>query len=290
MHADEVETHPALVRRLIAGRFPRWAGLPVQPVLPRGTDNSNYRLGHDKVVRLPRREVNVGSLERELEWLPVFASSSPVSIPEPLGRGEPAEGFPFPWAVFRWVKGETVSVDEISDPWATAARLAEFVLALRRLDAATAPPGLRRGPLRRFDGATREAVAKLARRYDAEALMQIWDEAIAAPEWDGPPTWCHCDLDLRNLVFADGSLSGVLDFGGVGAGDPASDATVARKALPSAARDAFLSAIGADETTVARARGWTVFQGAMALSYYTLHSNAPLYLEAERWLGEILAG
>ena len=30
MHADEVDTDPQLVRRLLAAQFPQWAGLPVR--------------------------------------------------------------------------------------------------------------------------------------------------------------------------------------------------------------------------------------------------------------------
>ena len=108
MHADEVDTDPSLVQRLVAGRFPEWADLPIEPVFPRGTDNANYRLGTDKLVRLPRQEEKVAGLERELTWLPAIARAIPLAVPEPLGRGEPAKGFPFPWAVFSWVEGENV--------------------------------------------------------------------------------------------------------------------------------------------------------------------------------------
>jgi aminoglycoside phosphotransferase (APT) family kinase protein len=41
------------VRRLIAGQFPRWAGLAVQRWPSGGTVNAMYRLGDDVVVRLP---------------------------------------------------------------------------------------------------------------------------------------------------------------------------------------------------------------------------------------------
>jgi aminoglycoside phosphotransferase (APT) family kinase protein len=114
MHADEVDTDPSLVQRLIAGQFPEWADLPVEPVVPLGTDNANYRLGEDKLVRLPRQEEKVAGLERELEWLPRLAPALPLPIPEPLGRGEPAEGFPFPWSVLSWLDGTNASVEQVA--------------------------------------------------------------------------------------------------------------------------------------------------------------------------------
>jgi aminoglycoside phosphotransferase (APT) family kinase protein len=281
MHADEVDTDPSLVQRLLAGQYPEWADLPIEVVLPLGTDNANFRLGADKLVRLPRQEEKVAGLEREL------VAAMPLAIPQPLGRGEPAEGFPFAWGVFTWLEGENVVVEGIADPARTAAALAELVLAIRSLDATGAPPGLRRGTLREQDGWVRSCAAKLA-GYDVDGLLAAWDEALETPPWEGPPTWCHCDLDLRNLVFTDGRPSGVLDWGWAGAGDPASDTAVAWKILPAEAREAFWQALAAGEEEIARARGWTLMQCAGALSYYTPENNPALYLEAERWLSELL--
>jgi aminoglycoside phosphotransferase (APT) family kinase protein len=286
MHADEVDTDPSLVQRLVAGQFPEWADLPIEPVFPLGTDNANYRLGADKLVRLPRQPGKVAALERELEWQPVLAPSLPLAIPAPLGRGEPAEGYAFPWGVFTWLEGENVAVDGVADE--TAADLAELILALRRLDATDAPQGLRHGTLRELDDWVRSGAAQIAARYDADGLLAEWEETLDAPPWDGPPRWCHCDLDLRNVVFRDGRPSGVLDWGWAGAGDPASDTAVAWKLLPAAARPAFWEALGADEAELRRARGWTLMQCAGALSYYTPENNPALYFEAERWLSELL--
>ena len=54
MHADEPDVDEGLVERLVAGRFPHWAGLGVRRVTSAGTDNAMFRLGPDLVVRLPR--------------------------------------------------------------------------------------------------------------------------------------------------------------------------------------------------------------------------------------------
>jgi aminoglycoside phosphotransferase (APT) family kinase protein len=287
MHVDEVDSDPSLVQRLVAGQFPEWADLPIKAVYPLGTDNANYRLGDQMLVRLPRQPHKVEPLERELEWLPVFAPSLPLPIPAPLGRGEPAEGFPFPWGVFTWIEGENVGIEAVAPE--TAHHLVELILAFRRLDATSAPQGLRHGSLREHDGWVRSSVAKLDGTHDGAGLLSAWEEVVDLPPWDRPPMWCHCDLDLRNVVFSGGRPSGVLDWGWAGAGDPASDTAVAWKMLPAEARPAFLDALGADEAEIARARGWTLMQCAGALWYYTPENNPALYFEAERWLGELLA-
>jgi aminoglycoside phosphotransferase (APT) family kinase protein len=287
MHADEVDTDPSLVQHLVAGQFPEWANLSIEAVFPLGTDNANYRLGEEMLVRLPRQRQKVAALERELLLLPVLAPALPLTIPAPLARGEPVEGFPFPWAVYTWIDGKNAQVDAVAPE--TAGDLAHFIGAVRQLDATGAPPGLRRGSLRELDGWVRSGVAKFDARHDADGLLAAWEEVVDLPPWDGPPTWCHCDLDLRNVVFRDGRPSGILDWGGAGAGDPASDSAVAWKMLPADAREAFWTALGADEAEIERARGWTLMQCAGALSYYTPENNPALYFEAERWLGELLA-
>ena len=287
MHADEVDTDPSLVQRLVAGQFSEWADLSIEPVFPLGTDNANYRLGDDKLVRLPRPQSKVAALERELELLPRLAAL-PLAVPEPLGRGEPADGFPFPWAVYTWLEGVNVPVGEIRDPQRAAVELAELVLAVRGLNPTDAPLGLRRGTLRELDDWVRAGAAKLIGRYDVEGLLAGWDEALEVPAWDGPPTWCHCDLDLRNIVFLHGQPSAVLDWGGAGLGDPASDGATAWKVLPAEARDIYWEALGADDQEIARARGWTLMQCSGALSYYTPENNPALFHEAERWLTELL--
>ena len=55
MHADELETDDALVRRLLAAQFPSWAELPIEALPAGGTDNAIYRLGEELSVRLPLR-------------------------------------------------------------------------------------------------------------------------------------------------------------------------------------------------------------------------------------------
>ena len=89
MHADEVDTNVDLVVRLLDAQFPQWAGLPIRPVPSTGTDNALYRLGADKVVRLPRIDWAIGDVEKEQQWLPKLAPLLPLAIPVPLAKGQP---------------------------------------------------------------------------------------------------------------------------------------------------------------------------------------------------------
>jgi aminoglycoside phosphotransferase (APT) family kinase protein len=280
MHADEVVIDEALVRRLVAAQFPDWAGLPLEPVLPRGTDNALYRLGDDMVVRLPRRERTAETLAKERRWLPRLAPFLPVTVPAPIADGAPGDGFPFAWCVYSWLEGGKA-------PLADAVDLAEFIAALQRIDPSGGPPPgehnfFRGAPLATRDAATRVSIAALG--IDGAA----WESAIRAPEWDRAPVWIHGDLDARNLLVQEGRLSGVIDWGGLGVGDPACDVMVAWKVLSAGSRDAFCAALGVDDATWTRARGWAISTAVNALTYYTEETNAALVHEARRWLAEAL--
>ncbi|MGW7794348.1 GTP-binding protein, partial [Streptomyces tricolor] len=99
----------SLVRRLLAAQFPRWAGLPVRPVPRSGMDNATFRLGDELAVRLPRYAHWAGQVAREQRWLPRLAPRLPLPVPEPVAQGEPGEEYPYPWTVYRWLPGETVT-------------------------------------------------------------------------------------------------------------------------------------------------------------------------------------
>jgi aminoglycoside phosphotransferase (APT) family kinase protein len=293
MHPDEVGTDAALVRRLLAAQFPAWAGLPVEPVFPRGTDNALYRIGDGMVARLPRRPGTDDTLRKECEWLPRLAPDVPFEVPVPLARGRPGGGYPYEWAVCRWLDGEDAAASPVSDVAQLAADLAKLVSALRHLDAAAGPqPGahnFNRGePLAARDEATRSAIAALAGTFDAPAMTAVWEAAVAAPVWERPPVWIHGDLDARNLIVREGRLTGVVDWGCLGVGDPATDVMVAWKLLIPEQRAAFRAALGVDDATWSRARGWAVSQAVVALSYYTEETNAVLVREAWRWLDAVL--
>lgn len=294
MHADEVPTDVALVRRLLEAQLPQWAGLPIEPVPSGGTDNALYRLGEDMVVRLPRHERTVGTLERERKWLPRLASQLPVAVPVPLAEGRPVEGYPWIWSVYRWLEGETATFERIGDPSQFATDLAGLVAALWRIDPVGGPPpdlanAFRGVPLAARDADVRRAIDSQGDSIDGVAAASAWEDALGAPEWEGPPVWIHGDLDARNLLVLDGRLSAVLDFGCIGVGDPACDIAVAWKALTADTRGLFRSALAVDDAMWARSRGWTLSQALMTEPYYTIETNPALVLEARRWLADVLA-
>ncbi len=270
LHADEPATSAELVGELLSRQFPHWAGLTVAAAASGGTDHAIYRLGEDLAVRLPRRASAVAQLDKERTWLPRLAPHLPVAISQPRAVGEPMLGYPWRWSVCDWIAGRNPTGDE--GP-ALAEDLADFVGALRPLDAMAGPaPGRhnfgRGAPLATRDAATREALRACGDLIDAPAAAAAWSEALAAPAWDGPPAWLHGDLCPGNLVVEGGRLAAVIDFGGLAVGDPACDLMVAWNLLRSQDRARFEARLGADPASWARGRGWALSVALIQLPYY----------------------
>jgi aminoglycoside phosphotransferase (APT) family kinase protein len=292
MHADEVATDADLIRRLLAAQFPAWAELPIAPVASSGTDNALYRLGDDLAVRMPRIHWAVGQVEKEARWLPELAPRLPLAIPAPLAVGEPDEGYPWRWGVYRWLEGETLQPGRGDDQVSLARDLGRFVRALHAIDASGGPaPGShnsgRGRPLIDRDDATRTALESLRDEIDVEAALALWNVALAAPACDRPPVWVHGDLQAGNLLATDGRLSAVIDFGCLGAGDPAVDLLPAWNLFSGEAREAFRSELNVDDATWTRGEGWALSVAAIALPYYR-ETNSTLADSSRRVFAALL--
>jgi aminoglycoside phosphotransferase (APT) family kinase protein len=285
MHEDELEIGEELVRALVADQFSEWVELPLRRIEPSGTVNAIFRLGDELSLRLPRRDGPTEPGSRELDWLPKVAPHVPVEVPLPVAQGRPGRGYPWFWEIHTWVEGETSPVEEI-DTIQAARDLAKLVRSLQRIDPTGAPPPGRGVALSQRDSAFRYWLD----RFEGDpGVVSAWERALAAPPWEGPPTWHHGDLDCRNWLVRDGRITGVIDWGSMGVGDPACDVMVAWKLHSHAARDAFREALPTDDATWERARGWAVSQAVAALSYYTPENNPSLYHEADTWLGLVLS-
>ncbi len=290
--SKEVEIDPALLRRLLTGQFPEWAGLPLRPVASAGTDNAIFRLGEDLCVRLPRLERAAGQVEKEQRWLP-HLKPLPLDVPVPLGKGQPAEGYPFAWSVYGWIEGQNAILERLDDPDEAAVTLADFQKALQRVDAFGGPLSgthneFRGVPLAQRDPLTRVAIDSLRDLFDGKALSAVWEAALAAPPWRDHPVWIHGDIQSGNLLARAGRIRAVIDFGLLGVGDPACDLIIAWSLLPAKSRRMFRTALEVDEATWMRGRGWALSISLIALAYY-LNSNPVLANISRHTIEEVLA-
>lgn len=284
----------ALVRRLVATQFPQWAALPLELLDPAGSDHVIYRLGEGLSVRLPRHAGAIGQARKESEWLPRLAPHLPLAVPVPVGVGKPGLGYPWPWAVSRWLDGEVATVGALGDSSEAAVELAGFLAALQRFDpgeisAQGVRADLTAQPLVARDRATRAAISAVDGPFDTAAMTELWEAALSAPDRDGPPVWFHGDFHTGNLLTVDGRLSAVIDFGGLGIGDPACDLVIAFTLMSAGSRAVFRTALGVDDATWIRGRGWALATGLNAYVHYAA-VNPRVAAQTSRQITEALIG
>jgi aminoglycoside phosphotransferase (APT) family kinase protein len=292
MHRDELGSDEALVRRLIGAQFPEWADLRIADVGSLGTENTLYRLGAERVVRLPRCPGLDEQAEKLHRWLPALGPRLPLAIPRPIAQGEPSSDFPARWSIYAWIEGEVASAERIASLPQAARELGCFVAALQRIDSAAGPPPgehnfFRGVPLATRDAQVRAALEALRGVIDTDWASAQWNAALRAPAWQGRPVWLHGDLRSENLLVSDGRLRAVIDFGGLGVGDPAPDLIIAWELFSAESRAEFRSALGVDDATWARGRGWALYVALSALAYYTADTNPAMLRFARRLLGEL---
>ena len=92
----------------------------------------------------------------------------------------------------------------------------------------------------------------------------------------------------RPLRELDEGTRAVIDFGGVGAGDPAADVIAAWSVFGVAGRRAFRAALSVDDDTWNRARGYALHQAALIIPYYA-ETNPGFVAMAKRTVEEVLA-
>jgi aminoglycoside phosphotransferase (APT) family kinase protein len=272
MPAAEVEIGPELVRRLLRAQHPDLAGLALE-VLASGWDNVIVRAGEELVVRLPRRTLGAELIAHEQRWLPVLAPRLPLPVPVPVRIGAPGCGYPWAWSVCAYLPGQVAAL-AAPEPHRAAGDLARFLAALHTPAPDDAPRNAFRGiPLAGRIPSFADSLARLGDLLDIQAVTERWEAALAAPVWPGPPVWLHGDLHPANLLVDAGRLSGVIDFGDVTSGDPATDLAVIWMLLPRAAHDRFWTAYaGAAQHEVndalrRRTQGWALALGVVFVAH-----------------------
>ena len=158
----EIAVDRALASRLIASQFPE-VDLGSLELIGEGWDNTIWLVDGHWVFRFPRREVALPGFLRELDVLPRIAPLVTAPVPIPVFRGEPTEGFPWPFSGAALIPGDElgrVPRDEI----VLARDLGGFLRTLHDLDVSLELPI---DPNGRTDMARRVPMAR-----DALAALQ----------------------------------------------------------------------------------------------------------------------
>lgn len=254
-----------LVRQLVDSQFPELATQPLTMVEPGGWDNRTFRLGDALSVRLPSSARYAPQIAREAVAFGALAGLLPAAIPERVHQGAPGQGYPFDWAINRWLPGNPAGRSQVESDF--AAQCGRFLTCLHGIDASTQlAPGAdnfhRGGLLANYADEVERAIVRLDDAVLAKALTERWQRALESV-YSGPQCWIHGDFFPWNLLVDQaGRLSGVIDWGLTATGDPACDFALGWACFNQEQRQALREASGVDPATWYRARGWALWKSA----------------------------
>ena len=287
LHKKEAKLSLELVKQLLKDQFSHYSHLAIQPLNHQGTDNVMLKLGDDKIIRLPRTQRSEESLKKECLWLPKIERGLSIEIPHIIEVGQPSEQYSFQWAIVNYLDGSSPSDNSPLDLAQAARDLGHFIKELQRVDTTDAPLCSRKSPSMRSDKETRQLIPALSDVFDVKEITQLWEVALKVPTWEKAPVWLHGDIHAGNLLVQNRKITGVIDFGMSGVGDPACDLMVAWMLFGTDERVILRSVIEPDESMWDRARGCALHFGIMAYSYYK-NRNPFLAGLAKKTLEEVI--
>ncbi len=269
--------------QLLRKQCPEFSGLLITPI-ESGWDNAVFRLSNGLVARIPRTAAAGELLAQEQAWLPRLAPQLPLPIPRLAFSGRPSADLAWPWCVNYWLPGDSL----LAGPKPPQARdqLVAFLRALHHISPRGAPINpVRGGPLLGRDHAVAQRLSVLDPELPTTKLRCIWRDLAHTPGWTGRHTLIHGDLHPGNILATPAGISGIIDFGDVTAGDPATDLAVAWALFDDVERAAFRADLSVSDYRWRRAAGWAL---NFALAYCVAGAHSLLYPVGRRILTEII--
>lgn len=226
----------------------------VRPVPGTHQFNEIVVVNNELIFRFPRYQEEIEQLEREAEVLKALSGKLSLPIPQPeylsAGPGQPGQVF----LGYCMLPGEPLSnkpfdispVDPDQEIFMKVVRqMAAFIKELHAIPLDSLgiqlPRRDTREDLERFYQGIKEELFPHMREDAALWVRRIFDNFLADPKnFDYSPVIRHGDLGRSNILYdkRTNSVSGILDWSSVAAGDPAVD--VASLATIS---EAFFSAL-----------------------------------------------
>lgn len=260
-----------LASKLIAAQFPEYADLPVTAVEQQGHDHRSFRLGNDLLIRMPIAASYALKVPKEQELLPRLRPHLTLLIPKPMKMGDPSPDYPFPFSIYQWLEGTSANRLTLDDHnlISIAAQLAQFLKELHRINTMGGPcPGQHnwwRGDHPSvYDEGARKQIYALHKMINRDKAIALW-EAACNTRWHAAPVWIHGDFASGNILIKNGAVSGIIDFGGLGVGDPACDLVIAWTLFKGKSREIFKEAMQLDHDTWLRAKAWCLWKASFEL-------------------------
>ena len=244
----DIVVSEGLVRNLLRVQFPALV-LKEISCIGEGWDNCAFLVNQTLIFRFPRRKIAVELIEQENKLLKHLQSYFELQIPNPIFTGRLSEEYPYHFHGYPLIKG--VSAEEAlltsQQRFASLQPLALFLKKLHSIDEKQAlAMGARPHPgktMATFQNRVKQLVV-LGYSIDEKQIQQEV-KAIEEIKLSNFKCLVHGDLYCRHLIFNEGQLTGIIDWGDVGINSPAMDLAVIWTFYPKAYHPLFLKIYGA---------------------------------------------
>lgn len=291
-HSEIVITEE-LVKTCIQEQFPSLTPIQSLKKIGEGWDNQVFLLNDSIVFRFPHRKISVQLIEQENVLLQHLHSMLSLEIPNPQYHGQPNQIYPFPFHGYLIVPGTpgyraNLTFAERSE---SINPLAHFLKKLHSIDDKLAlslgakPQVFDRTDFNHIQRTLKERVQKLIERkignLDQSTLEYEISQAskLTLPRNDN--VLVHGDLYSRHLIFNQGKLTGIIDWGDNGINNRCIDLAVVFSFYPPACHNDFLAIYGPiEENSWQYARFLAIYSALTLLLYAHDIGNNPLFTEA----------
>lgn len=278
-HAD-IEVTPDLVKSCVASQFPELAPIETLEQIGEGWDNKVFLINQTIIFRFPHRKVAVELIERENKVLGSIHKRFELQIPNPEYIGKPAEAYPYPFQGYQKIVGEPGCRVQLSEKekFNSLIKLASFLKTLHSIRAKEAfalgahDPYFDRADKTHMLETLKPRIKKIMDQQIFELDKRFLDEVFKKTEQLQVPREKDClihgDLYCRHLLFNQGQLTGVIDWGDLAISAPAVDLAVVHSFYPKAWHQDFLKIYGdvdADSWEYARFLG---LRSTLTLMHY----------------------
>lgn len=282
-----------LVRSLLHSQFP---DLKVEKcrLLGEGWDSAAWLIDEEWVFRFPLRQMGADCIDSEINVLPQIVELLPLRISCPRFVGRPDDMFPWPFAGYRLIIGDSICDRPLDDSSSRncVRDLAQFLRALHDIDALQAEQaGAGPDTLRRLDVAMRAGKARVTLTQaagagalgDAKPWFELLDRIVELSPVASPRCLVHGDLYSKHvLTTVGGSVTGVIDWGDVHIGDPAVDLAIIVSVFSKPDRDVFFEIYGEPSSRVRDLAVMRAIHHSAVCLVYALNIGDRAFEEASR--------
>lgn len=233
MTKAQIETHPFL--ELIQRHLPDFAFERAEGLQSPGQFNIVLAVDDKWMFRFPKSPGAASDLARELDILPRLHGRLPLPIPQPRYHASDADSGDLLFMGYPRLPGEPLMRERFNrlrdDEPILESVAKDLAIFLRQLHA-IAPSELGLAPASesalaewtRIGEEIQEKLFPLMRRDAREAVARNFETALNDVDlWRYDECLIHGDFGTGNFLFHNGRISGVIDFGFCGPGDPAQD-------------------------------------------------------------------